>query len=44
MPGEESEIELRPFYEIEDFGSAVTPEVRNRIARQEAELAKRQGK
>src|SRR6188508_3485322 len=44
MPGEESEIELRPFYEIEDFGSAVTPEVRDRIARQEAELAKRQGK
>lgn len=44
MPGEESEIELRPFYEIEDFGSAVTPEVRERIARQEAELTKRQGK
>ena len=27
MPGEESEIEIRPFYELEDFGEAVTPEV-----------------
>jgi hypothetical protein len=26
MPGP-SEIEIRPFYEIEDFGAAVTPEV-----------------
>jgi hypothetical protein len=33
MPGP-SEIEIRPFYELEDFGDAVTPEV----ARQEAQL------
>jgi hypothetical protein len=24
MPGEESEIEIRPFYEAEDFGEAMT--------------------
>ena len=28
MPGEESEIEIRPFYEAEDFGGALTPELR----------------
>ena len=29
MPGEESDIEIRPFYEMEDFGAAVTPGVRD---------------
>jgi hypothetical protein len=29
MP-EESEIEIRPFYTLEDFGDAVTPEIRER--------------
>ncbi len=28
MPGEESDIEIRPFYEMEDFGAAATPELR----------------
>jgi hypothetical protein len=28
MPGEESEIEIRPFYEPEDFGPAFTPDLR----------------
>jgi hypothetical protein len=28
MPGEESEIEIRPFYELEDFGPEFTPELR----------------
>ena len=28
MPGEESDIEIRPFYEMEDFGVAATPELR----------------
>jgi len=28
MPGEESEIEIRPFYEAEDFGEAFSPEHR----------------
>ena len=45
MPGEgESIIEVRPLWDIEDFGEAVTPEVRERVANQEAALAKRQGK
>jgi len=26
MPGEKSELEIRPFYEMEDFGDAPTPE------------------
>jgi hypothetical protein len=28
MPGEEAELELRPFVEPEDFGEALTPELR----------------
>lgn len=28
MPGEESEIEIRPVFEPEDFGEAFTPELR----------------
>jgi hypothetical protein len=28
MPGEESELEIRPFYEAEDFGPEFTPELR----------------
>jgi hypothetical protein len=32
MP-EESEIEIRPFYGLDDFGDAVTPEIREREAR-----------
>lgn len=28
MPGEASEIEIRPFYEVEDFGAELTPELR----------------
>lgn len=28
MPGEESEIEIRPLFEAEDFGAGLTPEVR----------------
>jgi hypothetical protein len=27
MPGEESELELRPVFEAEDFGDALTPEL-----------------
>jgi len=37
MPGEEGVLELRPFYEMEDFEN-VTPEVQERVARQRAEL------
>ena len=28
MPGEQSEIEIRPFFEPEDFGAEFTPELR----------------
>jgi hypothetical protein len=42
MPGEESELEIRPVFEAEDFGEAYTPEARERALRVEAEIAKRQ--
>jgi hypothetical protein len=41
MPGEEAVLELRPFYEVADFGENATPEVREREARLRAELEKR---
>jgi hypothetical protein len=40
MPGEESILELRPVYELEDFGESATPEVRERDARLRAEISK----
>jgi hypothetical protein len=33
MPGEESEIEIRPIFEAEDFGREYTPELRARDER-----------
>jgi hypothetical protein len=39
---EDSTIEIRPVAEEEDFGDALTPEQRERDARQREELAKRQ--
>ena len=33
MPGEECELELRPLFEVEDFGAAATPEVREQEQR-----------
>jgi hypothetical protein len=42
MPGEEAELELRPLYELEDFGAALTPEVRERNERLRAELERQQ--
>jgi hypothetical protein len=38
MPGEESDIEIRPIYEAEDFGKALTPELRAREERLRAEI------
>ena len=38
MPGEESELEIRPFYEAADFGEEFTPELREKEARQRAEI------
>src|SRR5262245_54531642 len=38
MPGEESEIEIRPFYEAEDFGAEFTPELRAKEEQLRAEI------
>jgi hypothetical protein len=32
MPGEESDLEIRPFYSMEDFGDAATPELKAKEA------------
>lgn len=39
MPGEESDLELRPVVGLEDFGDVVTPEILEREAKQRAALA-----
>ena len=36
-----AEIEIRPLYEMEDFGAAVTPEVKERDQRLRAQLAEK---
>ena len=38
MPGEESEIEIRPVFEAEDFGKELTPELRAQEERLRAEI------
>ena len=44
MPGEESEIEIRPFYEADDFGQEFTPELRAREDRLREEIDRQQRK
>lgn len=41
MPGEESEIEIRPVFEPEDFGEAFTPELRERAQQVYEQLPQR---
>jgi len=41
MPGEEAVLELRPLFELADFGDNATPEVRERDSRLRAEVEKR---
>ena len=41
MPGEVSELEIRPFYEMEDFGEALTPEHRSKVEALRAQAANR---
>ena len=41
MPGEESEIEIRPIYELEDFGKGLTPELRAKEEMMRAETQRR---
>ena len=36
-----SQIEIRPFYEAEDFGDAFTPELREQVERMHADVANR---
>jgi hypothetical protein len=40
MPGEESDIEIRPLFEMEDFGAEMTPELRAQEERIMADAAK----
>ncbi len=42
VTGEESEIEIRQVFDIEDFGDALTPELREQDARMRAEAEKQQ--
>ncbi len=44
MPGEESEIEIRPLYELEDFGEEFTPELRAQEERLRAEIERQQAR
>ena len=41
MPGDEAELEIRPFFEAEDFGQAFTPELRAREERLREELERK---
>jgi len=41
MPGEVSEIEIRPFYEAEDFGEAFTPELQAQEEQLREKIARR---
>ena len=43
MPGEESEIEIRPVFEAEDFGTELTPELRAQEERLRAEVERQRG-
>jgi hypothetical protein len=43
MPNEDSELELRPVFEAEDFGQVYTPELREQDERLRAEMAKKKG-
>ena len=43
VTGEESEIEIRQVFDIEDFGDVLTPELREQDARLRAETEKQQG-
>jgi len=42
MPGETSEIEIRPFFEAEDFGAEFTPELQAREEKMRTDIEKKQ--
>ena len=43
MPGDDSEIEIRPVFEAEDFGDEFTPELRAQEERLRAEVERQRG-
>jgi hypothetical protein len=43
MPGEESEIEIRPLFEAADFGEEFTPELRAQEDRLRTEIERKRG-
>src|SRR5262245_52909799 len=43
MPGEESDIEIRPLFEAEDFGAEFTPELRAQEGRLRTEIERKRG-
>jgi len=43
MPGEESDIEIRPFYTPEDFGAAFTPELQQKFDSLRTEAERQNG-
>src|ERR1700757_173905 len=43
MPGEEAEIEIRQGFEAEDFGPALTPELREQEEKLRAQVEQRKG-
>ncbi len=42
MPGEDTEIDIRPIYELEDFGAEFTPELRAKNEEMRAEVERQQ--
>jgi hypothetical protein len=44
MPGEDTEIEIRPLYEASDFGEAFTPELQAKEAELRAQIERQQGR
>jgi hypothetical protein len=42
MPGEDAELELRPIFEAEDFGTELTPELRAQEERLRLEIERQQ--
>jgi len=43
MPGEEAQIEIRPIFEAQDFGSELTPALRAQEERLRAEVERQYG-
>ena len=43
MPGEQGELEIRPVFEVDDFGKEFTPELRAQEERLRSEIEKRAG-